>query len=824
MKNYLAAVLFLCCVSIPVFAQKNARPYISGIYPHLAMWNGGNECGTGAVVPWAGSLWAITYAPHFPHGSDDKLYEIKPNLEISAFEGSVGGTPANRMIHRETNQLIIGPYVIDGEGNVRVIPPDVMPGRLTGNARHLFEPERKVYYATMEEGFYEVDMVTLEVKEWFRDTHIDIEADFDLAHPGPAWFAGLPGYHGKGMYSGQGRVIYANNGENSSEARQRPDVPSGSLAEWDGESRTWTVVRRNQFTDVRGPGGLYGNTNPETDPVWSIGWDHRSLILMALDQGEWHAYRLPKASHCYDGAHGWNTEWPRIHDIGEDDMAMNMHGMFWRFPRGFSPDNSSGIAPRSTYLKVLGDYTRWGGWLVFGCDDSAKSEFLNTRKAKGSIAGPGQSHSNLWFARPSILDEMGASLGRGLVWSNEDVSKDRLSDPYLFAGFERRSVFLEHDSDHSVEFVFEIDEEGNNQWREWMNVTVPAQSSKWLAFDTNDPGVWIRLSAKRDCQGASAAFFYSNEDERSTQSNRIFAGLAEPEDDQLAGGLVRVRGDGLKTMALAVYRSVNGATSEPAFYELDETLSLTRVDDPAALQWTIDNLAIPENVLAYDEASVIYVDDNGARWRLPRGRAGYDGSSPYGLERISREVVTERDLFNCAGIFYELPARNAGGFAKIRPISTHNLHINDYCSYRGMLILTGVYLGSPYDNRHIIYSDDGNVAIWAGVVDDLWKMGKAVGIGGPWLNSEVTAGQASDPYLMTGFDQKSVSISHQSSEPFAITLQVDIDGSGTWVDYKTFMVEPEKTLVHEFHEAFAAYWVRAISERDAVISVQFEYE
>jgi len=64
-----------------------------------------------------------------------------------------------------------------------------------------------------------------------------------------------------------------------------------------------------------GPGGLEGNPNPERDPIWSVGWDHKSLILMLLDGGAWQAYRLPKASHAYDGAHGWNTEWPRIRDI-----------------------------------------------------------------------------------------------------------------------------------------------------------------------------------------------------------------------------------------------------------------------------------------------------------------------------------------------------------------------------------------------------------------------------------------------------------------------------------------------------------------------------
>jgi DNA-binding transcriptional ArsR family regulator len=33
---------------------------ISGIYPHLAVFNVYGECGIGAVVPWAEKLWLIT--------------------------------------------------------------------------------------------------------------------------------------------------------------------------------------------------------------------------------------------------------------------------------------------------------------------------------------------------------------------------------------------------------------------------------------------------------------------------------------------------------------------------------------------------------------------------------------------------------------------------------------------------------------------------------------------------------------------------------------------------------------------------------------------
>ncbi len=174
---------------------------VSGVYPHLAMFNQENECGTGAVVPWAGSLWVVTYAPHQPRGSSDKLYEISSGLVQTIRPESVGGTPANRMVHRESQQLFIGPYAIDRQGGVRVIPYEQMFGRPTANARHLTDPAGKIYYATMEEGLYEVDVQTLAVTELWAD-----EQRQQGRH------AKLPGSHGKGLYSGQGRLVYANNG------------------------------------------------------------------------------------------------------------------------------------------------------------------------------------------------------------------------------------------------------------------------------------------------------------------------------------------------------------------------------------------------------------------------------------------------------------------------------------------------------------------------------------------------------------------------------------------------------------------------------------
>ncbi len=936
---------------------------ISGVYPHLRMWNTSNEAGTGAVVVWQGDLWAITYAPHRPKGSDDKLYRISPDLTQHIFEGSVGGTPANRMIHKESQQLLIGPYLIDAEKNIRVIPPTKMPGRLTGNARHLTSPENMVYYATMEEGLYEVDVKTLEVKNLIKDGH----------DTGPTGLASkLPGYHGKGLFSGQGRLVYSNNGERSQEALKDPEALSGALAQWFGKG-DWELVLREQFTEVTGPGGISGNENPETDPVWSMGWDAKSLLLALLENGEWHFYRLPKGSHSYDGAHGWNTEWPRIREIGEDKFLATMHGTFWDFPSTFSRRNSSGIAPRSNYLKVVGDFCRWDDRLVLGCDDSAAGEFLNTRPFKAEHGAPRQSNSNLWFIAPEDLDSFGPAIGRGSVWLNEDIADGETSLPYLFAGYDHRLLHLSHGNEGAVTFTLEVDKGGTNEWTALKEITVDGGESVFHAFEKSDTGAWIRLRPDKATAAATAHFQYRKEDTRAPENDAMFAGLIPAEQSPALSGV-------MQSLAYDKLGLVSTSASHPdeyAYYEINSKMEFIPVDDPAAASRLVKNVRQPEGVVSVDEASILLIED-GQRYRLPRNpdylaeaaetsgkttadlesvldkslsanakvtvssehgeyTAGFatdrkinDSSRWIGKEnesswieldfgkpqsiasiwvvsgwknepafvatefdvqteidgewvtvehgevrnnrsvekeirpdtpvtcrklriaarnkalfriyeiaafdhvpeidnhpinglgpaRICREVATERDLLNVHGTVYELPARNAQGLAKVRPVATHNLAIQDFCSHNGLLFFTG--LDPETKSEHILRSADGKAAVWAGVIDDLWKLGKPRGLGGPWKNTGVEAGTPSDPYLMTGYDQKSYRI--ESDTAATIRLEVDVDGTGVWAPYQSFKVEPGTVVEGEFPIEFSAYWVRAVSDTNTNATVQLRYE
>ncbi|HSP42881.1 MAG TPA: hypothetical protein VLO11_08425 [Luteolibacter sp.] len=781
---------------------------LSGIHPHLAFFNDEGECGTGAVVPWADRLWVVTYAPHKPKGSSDKLYEITPGLELIVRPESVGGTPANRMIHRESRQLFIGPHAIDEKGDVRTISYAEMFGRPTANARHLTDPAGKIHYATMEEGLYEVDVRTLQVTELFRDEHLDGGRKADL-----------PGYHGKGLYSAQGQLIYANNGERGEAAKTRPDTPSGVLASWDGKSDTWEIIRRNQFTEVTGPGGIYGNDNPDTDPLWTMGWDHKSVLLMLLDKGTWHTFRLPKGSHSYDGAHGWNTEWPRIREIGEGDRLLaTMHGTFWAFPKTFSAKNTAGIAPRSNYLKVIGDFCRWNDHVVFGCDDTAKNEFLNKRKAKGRIAAP-QSQSNLWFVKPGQIDHLGPAIGRGALWMNEDIAAGTVSEPFLIAGYDRKSLHLSRaPGGKESRVTIEVDADGKGSWEKIREVELTSPST-W--FDLTDvKGEWLRLTASTALSNATAMFHLSMNDARGTTLDPIFAGLAAADEKELTGGLVRARGDNKRTLAFA---AIAADGSDIGCYELHADLTLKPATEPDLHEHVKTHTRIPVGVVSADAASVVFIDDDGKRWRLPKGDPAFGHPGPLGDSRAAREVATERDLFHAHGTFYELPANNAGGFSKLRPVATHNLRIHDFCSYRGLFIMTGISNKAPQDNPHIIRSSDGKAALWAGAIDDIWAMGKPRGTGGPWFDTPVKAGQPSDPYLATGYDIKSLELSHHGKSAVTIRLEADFTGNGSWQPVRSFNVPASETLKHDFPAAFAAYWFRLVTEQDTTATAAFTY-
>ena len=109
-------------------------------------------------------------------------------------------------------------------------------------------------------------------------------------------------------------------------------------------------------------------------------------------------------------------------------------------------------------------------------------------------------------------------------------------------------------------------------------------------------------------------------------------------------------------------------------------------------------------------------------------------------------------------------------------------------------------------------------------MDDLYKLGVPAGEGGPWKDTAIEAGRASDPFLMTNFGRKSVTLSHDRKRPVRFTIEVDFLAGEAWYQYATIEVPAGEAVVHRFPDGFAAHWVRVTADTTGTASAWFSYE
>lgn len=795
---------------------------ISGIYPHLTTYahgriNGeygfGSECGIGALAEWNGKLYMINYAAHQPKGSEHKLYIIDEDMNMKTFEGSIGGTPTARMVHQESNQLLIGPYIIDSTGQIRVIPYSRMEGRLNAYARHLKDPENMVYMYDMEGMLYEVNVNTLAVNKLFHDP--------------------LPGWHGKGAYTSQGKLVVSNNGEHASEGRVTQDKDDwenehyqweeswkvakegifgpdklGILAEFDGND--FKVVERSQFTDITTKNGIYAIPNDDS-PLWAIGWDAKSVRLKVMDNGEWHTYLLPKATYNNDPPHGWFTEWPRIRSIGEGKMMMDMHGMFFDFPESFSASNTAGIRPIGSHLRYIPDFINWNGEIVLATDET-------------SIQGnplAGQPQSNLWFGSYEELSNWGPASGYGAVWLKEDVAANEPSDPYLMVGFDHRMVHLKNHGNRPVTVTMEIDSDGNNEWKTLESVNLAAGEYLPFLFDKSLTAEWIRLETNRAAQ-LTASFHFTDADlNDGTEKEALFQALADIDAD---GEVSYAK---LYSNKTNFNLSVFPGTIENGKFNPSDELEFTKFDfdyQKGITDLTASEALKMKDIWSEDEASIILQAEE-YRLRLPKGNGNYSGNMPSGTARSVREVESERELANIGGTFYELPLFKVGQeplYKMMRPVATHGKQISDFNTWNGLLVLSGVKQGAS-DSEHVHTSEDGKTSLWLGGIDDLWHFGKPVGEGGPWKDTRVKTNELSDRYLMTGYDQKSLKLKADKDVQITLLLYVNHYLEEP-MEYRTFDLKAGEEMEYKFPDGFSAHWAQLKAAKDCTATAWFTYE
>ncbi|MFP4053355.1 MAG: hypothetical protein ACLFV7_05770 [Phycisphaerae bacterium] len=465
-------------------ARRRNRPTpmdFSGVMPDLACTSEflptRSELAIGAMAQFSGRVWYVNYLSHkAASGAGCGLYEIDEQFHRTRrYEGEgIEGTYANRMVHHESSQLFLGPFVIDLDHHIQVID-ELVDVRLASTARHLTDPENKVHVLGMEGEFFEVDVNTLEV------THLaDLCTELDLpqgARP-----------HFKAMYTAHGRVIVANNSYDQPDFRE--DRFAGRLAEWDG--REWRILSRAPHYEVYGRQRLGA-------VVYATGWDRRSAILHACigsggDLGtrrqdpssfHWKRYRLPKGSVNFE--HAWQTEWPRIREIEHERYLMDCQGMFYELSPHAWDGHVLGIRPVCTHLWAIPDFLNYRGCLLLGSDQ--------TTPAHGDNILAGESESGVWVGKTDDLWSFGPPAGYGGPWFEDDVEADQPSDPYLFAGFTHQSICLRHDAAGEIDVDVELDATGTGQWCRAVRLSVPPEGL-CHSFPPGLQAHWLRLTAR----------------------------------------------------------------------------------------------------------------------------------------------------------------------------------------------------------------------------------------------------------------------------------------------------------------------------------------
>jgi hypothetical protein len=446
---------------------------VNGVFPHLSVvseHDPRSEAGIGALIPWADRLWAVGYVAHIK-GSGLGLYEIDAQLRMRKHPASVTGTFANRMVHSASVQAIIGPHIIDADGNVRTFPA-LAKLRLAATMEHLTDPKNKVYFLTMEGLFFEADVHTLDATQLF-----------DLADVLELPKGARP--HFKSAFTSAGRVVVANNTYHEAEHRGARDA--GRLAEWDG--RQWTIVERKPFVEVAGKTWAREEFG---SPIYATGWDRASVLLKLFVNDQWHTYRLPRGSNAYD--HAWNTEWMRIREAQTERYLMDVHGIFYELPSLVYEGKLWGIQPIARHLRLVPDFCSFRGLLVLAGDQTDQSV--------------GQPQSGLWMGHLDELWRWGKPQGWGGPWWEDRVESGAVSDPFLMTGFDKKTLHLTQTGASSAAFTVEVDFLGNGTWRLYRTFTVEGDGYVHHEFPAGFSAHWVRIRVDKAAT-VTAQFMYS---------------------------------------------------------------------------------------------------------------------------------------------------------------------------------------------------------------------------------------------------------------------------------------------------------------------------
>ena len=233
---------------------------------------------------------------------------------------------------------------------------------------------------------------------------------------------------------------------------------------------------------------------------------------------------------------------------------------------------------------------------------------------------------------------------------------------------------------------------GNNQWKPFKTITVAANGYDYVIFPYNSSSTWIRIEIEKQCI-ATAAFHFSNNYQAA--KDNLFASIPGiDEAGSMQGALIRPAGHNKNLQVLTGNSMRYREVDEKITYSTPAADSTSQMKRILALQKDFD----------IDDASVIVTDVTGT-FRLPKTSSVYDKPFAMGWPRGKRELESERYMLNAHGTFYEIGRES--GYAAIRPVTTHKKAIVDYCTWRGLLVLSGAKkkqkkMGNYFADKEII--------------------------------------------------------------------------------------------------------------------------
>jgi hypothetical protein len=408
-----------------------------------------SEVGIGAMMPWANRLYFTTYLADTVVGDGGVLaYIDQSGAEVVV--DTHNSCHTGRMVHSETNQLLIGEYVIGLDGTVHKVAL-LAAQRISSWARHMSSPTTKAYACSMGSStnpalLWEVDLTT-----WVATQVANISTGLGLttAHVKAMWTAYSSGSLTGSQYANT-RLLIASN------VQYKPGdaANSGVLATWDGT----TFVSRGTESHIE----IGGNYEPGSGMVCAaVGMDHKSPFLVYPSQslgGSYFRYRFPAGTHTQD--YYITQEWMRIRPVQTERLMLNAYGTWFQLSPWFRHANSAGVQnygtigidypllePIGRYVDTVTDYCVWNGRLVIGTN--------NQSEQRGYWPHAGQSQSCLKFGDIESLQRF-KPVGTGYLFYKQATTVAGVSDPMLMRGYGRKTLYLKNDGAVAVNVTIKL--------------------------------------------------------------------------------------------------------------------------------------------------------------------------------------------------------------------------------------------------------------------------------------------------------------------------------------------------------------------------------